>query len=823
MKKNPSPLAWHLIALGVFLVISLAYFSPMLEGKRMKTPGDTMQYQGMSHEKTTYENRSDEAILWTNSMFGGMPTYLIGAPAPPVLLRAVNRVFQLDGKARPLSFILLYMIGFYIAMIAFGVRPELGIAGAIAFAFSSFFFIIITAGHASQAIAIGYMPAVIGGVYLAFRGKVLLGSTITALFLALQLVNNHLQITYYTLLIILILGIFELVRAVREKQIKSFSITVGALLVAAFLAIGSNATVLWTTSEYGKYSTRGKSELQTDAGDQTSGLDKSYITGWSYGIGETFTLLIPNFKGGASAAPLSENSKTFKYLSQAQGSQYARQVKDYLPLYWGSQTSTAGPVYVGAVVLFLFVFGFLLLKSRIRWWLLTVTALAIMLSWGKNFMILSNLFIDYLPGYNKFRTVTMILVMAEFAIPLLAFYALDRLLKEEPGRKEFMKGLKWSLYIVGGLSLFFLLFAGMFSYTGPGDQRYMSPQGGSNPFMDALMADRESLLRKDALRSLILVLLSAGLLYAFYLKKIRQNLFFAGLALLVLVDLWPVDKRYLNNKDFGPKRTQQQGFQPMAADLQILQDTSLDYRVFDVSGDPFNSARASYFHKSIGGYHGAKMERYQEIIEHQIAKNNMNVLDMLNTKYFIMPVKNGEPVARRNPDALGNAWLVSSYRIVDNANEEMNALNDFNPGREAIIDKRFEKYVSGKTFSPDSNATIKLVHYHPNRLKYTYHGNEENLAVFSEIYYPKGWNAYLDGKKVPHFRVDYILRAMVLPPGEHSIEFRFEPKSYFTGKKIASASSYVLFIFLLGAIGWEVRRRRTGKETFEEGSENQKN
>jgi hypothetical protein len=811
MKKNPSPLAWHAIALGVFIGISLIYFSPMLEGKRMSTPGDTMQYQGMSSEKTAYENRSDEAILWTNSMFGGMPTYLIGAPKPPWLLKTLNRIFLLNGKLRPLSFILLYLIGFYITLIAFGVRPQLSIAGAIAFAFSSYFFVIITAGHASKAIAIGYMPPIIGGVYLAFRGRILLGSVITALFLALQLVNNHLQISYYTLLIIFVLGIFEFVHAIREKQLKFFLTTVGALFIAVFLAVGSNAATLWTTNEYGKYSTRGKSELQTDASDQTSGLDKSYITGWSYGIDETFTLLIPNFKGGASAAPLPENSETYKYFSQAQGSQYARQVIRYMPLYWGTQSSTAGPVYVGAVVLFLFVFGFIMLRSRLRWWLLTLTILAIMLSWGRHFMILSNLFIDYFPGYNKFRTVTMILVIAEFAIPLLAFVALDRMLQQEPNKKDFMKGLKWSLYIVGGLALFFLVFAGMFSFTGPGDQRYMS-QGGSNPFMDALMADRQTLFRKDALRSLILVLLSAGLLYAFYFKKIKQNLFFAGLALLVLVDMWPVDKRYLNNKDFGPKRTQQQGFQPMAADQQILQDPDPYFRVFDVSGDPFNSAHASYFHKSIGGYHGAKMQRYQDIISYQIAKNNMNVLDMLNTKYFIVPVKDGEPVARLNPGALGNAWLVSSYRIVENANEEMDALNNFDPATEAIIDRRFEQYVTGKTFSSDTAAEISLVSYHPNRLSYSYKGSRENLAVFSDIYYDRGWKSFVDGAEVPHFRVDYLIRGMVLPAGEHSIEFRFEPRSYFVGKKIASASSYLLFIFLLGAIGWEVRQRNRKKD-----------
>ena len=805
MKNDPAPLAWHMIALGLFFAISLAYFSPMVAGKKFNTPGDTRQFKGMASEMIKYREQSDEAILWTNSMFAGMPTYLIGSPTPPWFLKILNRIFLMYNKARPLSFILLYLLGFYIALVAFGVRPQLSIIGAIAFAFSSYFFVIIPAGHATKAIAIGYMPPIIGGVYMALKGRILLGSVISGLFLSLQIVNNHLQITYYTLICILVLGIFELVSAYQEKHLKSYFLAIGILVLAVLLAIGANFTILWTTYEYGKYSTRGESELNIDENDQTSGLDKSYITGWSYGVDETFTLLIPNFKGGASAAPLDENSESFKYFSQTQGKQYARQVIKYMPIYWGKQSSTAGPVYVGAVVLFLAIFGLIMWRSRLRWWLLTITLLSITLSWGKNFMFLSGLFIDFFPGYNKFRTVTMILVIAEFAIPLLAFLALDSLMKQEPEKKDFMKGLKLSLYITGGLALFFLVFAGMFSFTGPGDARYLSQ--GANPFMDALMADRESLFRKDALRSLVFVILTAGLIYAYYFKKIKLNVFFIGLALLVLADMWPVDKRYLNNDNFGPKRTHQEGFQPMAADQQILQDPDPYYRVFDVSGDPFNSARTAYFHKSIGGYHGAKMQRYQEIISYHIARNNMEVLNMLNTKYFIVPQQDSEPGVRVNPGALGNAWFINSYRIVENANEEIDALNGFNPSAEAIIDKRFESHVSGKTFARDSAAGINLASYHPNRLSYNYRASIEQLVVFSDIYYDKGWKSFVDGEEVPHFRVNYILRGMVLPAGEHTIDFKFEPKSYFAGKKIASASSYVMILLILAAIGWEIRTR----------------
>lgn len=820
MKKNLSPTAWHGIALVIFLVIGLAYFSPMLQGKKMITPGDIRQHQGMASEKTAYEKLSDEAILWTNSMFSGMPTYLIGAPPPHWFLRQANRVFQLTGKPRPLSFLFLYMLGFYIALIAFKVRPELSIVGAIAFSFSSFFLIIIVAGHASQAIAIGYMPAIIGGVYLALRGKILLGSVITGLFLALQFIANHLQITYYTLLIILVLGIFQLVTAYKEKQLKPFFIAIAALSFAVVMALGANATTLWTTYEYGKYSTRGQSELKIDENDQTSGLDKSYITAYSYGVGETFTLLIPNFNGGSSTTSLSENSETFRYFSQAQGNQYARQVIDYMPTYWGPQGSTAGPIYVGAMVIFLAVFGFIFLKSRLKWWLLTITILSITLSWGRNFMFLSELFIDYFPGYNKFRTVNMILVIAEFSIPLLAFLALDRLLKDPPAKKEFMKTLKLSVYIVGGLSLFFLLFAGMMSFTGPGDERYMAQ--GPNPFIEALMADRQTIFRKDALRSLIMVLLGAALLYFYYEKKIKQQHFFLALGLLVLIDLWPVNKRYFNNDNFDNPRTVQDGWQPMTADQQILQDPDPHYRVFDLSTDPFNSARASYFHKSLGGYHGAKMQRYQELIMFHIARNNMDVLNMLNTKYFIVPVQQGgEAQAQMNPAALGNAWFVDSYRIVENANEEIEALNDFDPSSEVIIDKRFNDYVAGKTFSADTISNIILDAYHPNRLSYSYSSGTEQLAVFSEIFYEKGWKSFVDGQEVPHIRVNYTLRGMVLPAGEHSIEFRFEPRSYILGEKITSASSYLLLILLLGALGWEFRGKRKVKQVEDTDTEDE--
>ena len=793
----------HMTAIIAFLLISLIYFNPMLEGKQL-SQSDIRQHEGMSKEKIDYEKKTGEPVLWTNSMFGGMPTFLIGAPKPPKIFREINRIFNLMGNKRPLSFLFLYLIGFYIALIIFGVNPWLSIIGAVAFAFSTYFFMIIEAGHTSKAIAIGYMPPIIAGVYLAFRKKIILGSVITGLFLTLQLINNHLQITYYTLLIILIYGIYELVRTIREKTIKSFILSFSALLLVVLLAIGTNLTILWTTYEYGKYSIRGKSELTGDE-DQTSGLDKSYATQWSYGIDETFTLLIPGFKGGSSVGSLNEKSETYKLFRDARGPAYAKQVIQGLPLYWGKQPFTSGPVYVGAVVLFFFVFGLFAYRGNLKWWLVTITILSIILAWGKNFMVLTDLFLDYFPGYNKFRTLTMILVIAEFSIPLLAFLTLQDFFAGKIRKEDFMKGIKYGLISLGGLTLIFVLLPGMFSYTGPGDDPYLTQ--GASAFIDALVVDRKRMLQTDALRSLILILIAASLFYICYLGKIKKEVLFSALAFLILVDMWPVDKRLLNNDDFVPKRQAQIPFQPLEADQLISQDTSLSYRVFDLtaSPDPFRNTRASYFHKSLGGYHGAKMKRYQELIDFHLSRSNMAVLNMLNTKYFIIPSDEGQPQVQMNPYALGNAWFVKSFRVVDNADEEIKALSEFNPATEAIIDARYNKYLEGFIPNEDSTAYIQLINYHPDRMLYEYHCATDQLVVFSEIFYDKGWNAFIDNEIKPHFRANYILRVMVLPAGQHLLEFKFEPKSFYTGKKIAGAASIVSFLLVLFGFGLEIR------------------
>jgi len=797
-----SKLIPHISALFIFIVISFIYFSPVLEGKQLMAT-DRMNFQGMSKEIQDYEQKSDEDILWTNSIFSGMPTYQITRPDPSVIIIKIYRFINFLSKKQPVNFLFIYLAGFYIALLAFRINPWLSIAGAIAFAFSSYFLIIIEAGHNSKAAAIGYMPLIISGVYLAYHGKTFLGSVLTGLFLALQLMANHLQITYYTFLIILIFGIFQLIKTIREKSYRAFSISTLSLIGMVCLAIASNLTIFWPTYEYSKYSIRGKSELISEEGTQTSGLDKNYATSWSYGIDETFTLFIPSFKGGSSTGSLNEKSKTFELFNQAQGPQYAKRVIKALPLYWGDKPFTSGPVYVGAVILFLFIFGLFAARGTLKWWLLAATIFSVVLAWGRHFMLLTNLFFDYFPGYNKFRTVEMILVIAEFAIPLLAIITLQNILSETIPKDRYLKGLKYSLYGLGGIAIFFLLFANIFSYTGSSDQAYLSQ--GNNTFIETLQADRKYLLRMDSFRSLIFILLTASVLYAYYLKKISHKIFIATLALLIIIDLWSVDKRYLNNDDFVPAREAAVPFQPLEADKIILQDNDIYYRVYDLLADPFRNARTSYFHKSIGGYHGAKLQRYQDIIDHHLVKNNMDVINMLNTKYFILPSKDGPPGVQMNPYAMGNAWFVRSFRTVNNANEEIQALSDFDPANEAIIDIRYNEYMEGFTPAYDSTAQIKLIKYHPNRLLYEYQAKSDQLTVFSEIYYDKGWSAYVDDVYKPHFRADYIMRAMVLPGGQHTVEFKFEPKSYYTGRKIAGFSSLVLLLLILFGFGIEIR------------------
>jgi len=822
----------HLSAIIIFLVITFAYFTPMLEGKVIKPP-DIVKYQGMVKEIKDFKEQTGEVSLWTNSMFGGMPAYLISAPPSPNILKYLHKYITLLGK-RPASFLFLYLIGFYITLLIFRVNPWLSLVGAIAFGFSSYFFIIIGAGHSSKAFAIGYMSPIIAGVYFAITRKPLLGALIVGIFLSLQLYVNHLQITYYTLLIIFVLGIFQFVDAIQKKQVIQFFKPFLFLFIAVILAIGSNITTIWTTYEYGKYSTRSKSELTFDKENKTSGLDKDYILNdYSYGIAETFNLFIPNFVGGSSSYVLGTKSETYKTLKRLNVPN-ARQIAEQIPLsYWGPQRYTSGPVYIGAVVVFLFFFGAFLVKGKLKWWLVTIVIVSILLAWGKHLMFLSGFFIDYFPGYDKFRTVSMILVIAEFAIPLLAILAIKQLVENEIPKGEFNKALKYSLIIAGGLALVFSIMPGLFlNFKSPGDQNLIN-SGWPNELLNSIRADRKHILQADAFRSFLFIIFTAAILLVFRFKKISVKIFYVALGFLVILDLWTVNRRYLNNDDFVTKREAREPYTATKADLDILKDKELDFRVLDLTESTFNSSRTSYFHKSIGGYHGAKMKRYQEIIEFHIGGNiqniintlrnnpgpetinktlsNQQVLNMLNTKYIIY---NGNAPPLNNSYALGSCWFVKNYRIVENADEEIIALGKFNPSEEAIIDQRFKRYLAEYSSQEDSTAFIQLLEYQPNKLLYHSSCNTDQLAVFSEIYYDKGWNVWIDGKSANYFRVNYVLRGMIIPQGSHEIEFNFEPKSYFISRKIALPSSFVLLLLIIGIfivefINWRKTKNKT--------------
>lgn len=816
MKQIFKNISTEILIITLFVVIPLLYFSPVLEGKRL-TPGDTRNFKGMSKELRDFQEKTGEKTLWTNSMFGGMPTYLISSAQPSKAISFINRILTLF-SFRPVSFVFLYLLGFYISLRLFGINRWLSFIGAFAYAFSTYFFIIIDAGHATKAIALGYLPVIVAGVYYTLKKNPLAGCIITGFALALQLINNHLQITYYTLIIVVILGIFLMIDSIKEKQFNKFIGRVGLLFIPVILAAGVSFTAIITTLEYGKYSIRGESELTYEKNEnKTSGLDKDYILNdYSYGIAETFNLFIPNFVGGSHSNTFGTKSEIYKKL-KSYNAPNSRQIVNQLPTYWGPQRYTAGPVYIGAVVIFLFFFGTFLVKGKVKWWLVSVTILSILLAWGKHFYFFSNFFIDYIPGYNKFRTVSMTLVIAEFAMPLLGIIALNQFFNGKYTKEMFLNAVKWSAIITGGLALIFILFPGLFfNFKAPLDEN-LAQSGWPQELIRALRTDRQQLLKTDAFRSLVFVILTAGSLLAYHYKKLSVKVLYFILAALILLDLWTVDKRYLNNDKFSGKQKAEIPYIANSADNEILKDPDLDYRVLDLTVSTFNSARASYFHKSIGGYHGAKMRRYQELVSFYLSSEinsiinvlqeekpgsninttleNMSILNMLNCKYIII---NGNSSPVKNSYALGACWFVDKYRMVENADAEISALGNFNPAQEAIIDMRFEDQINEKNINPDSTAQINLLEYQPNKLTYESESTYDQIAVFSEIFYPKGWIATVDGEPADHFRVNYVLRGMIIPSGQHTIEFKFEPDSYYLGKKVALISTVILFV-LAGA------------------------
>jgi len=809
MKKiNFKSFAPHILAVLLFVIITMGYLWPLLEGKRL-SQSDITQFKGMSKEIVDYRESTGKEALWTNRMFGGMPAYQISVVYSSNLIKYIDRIFHL-WLPHPAGLVFFYFIGFYILLLVFRVDPKLSIIGACGFAFSSFFFIILVAGHNSQSSAIGYMPPVLAGIILCFRGKYILGGALTALFLALELNANHVQMTYYLMLTVVILGIAEFIGKYRDKKIKEFFKAIIVMVVALVLALGTNITNLWSTYEYGKYTTRGKSELTNNMANKTSGLDRDYATDWSYGKWETFTLLIPNYMGGGSEN-LGTNSNTYKALIEKgyPKAQAEKAVKG-LPTYWGAQPFTSGPVYAGAVMCFLFILGLFIVKGKYKWWLLSATILSFFLAWGRNMMWFTNIFFDYVPGYNKFRSVSFTLVIAELCIPILAMLALGKLFDKNVLKEVKLKALKYSSIITISLIVVFGLIGSMFfNYVVDKDNEYVTRGYFPDWFLTALQSDRPGLMVADSIRSLIFILITAILLWLLTIDKIKnKTIVIIAIIALVIIDMWTVNKRYLNSDNFVASSKVKTPYTPTEADLMIMQDKTIDYRVYNLTVSPFNDAGTSYFHNSIGGYHGAKLKRYQELIENQISKNNMNVLNMLNTRYFIVPDSLRNPVAQRNPKALGNVWFVNEYKLVANADSELTALSSFNPATTAIIDKRFETSVSKYQNTFDSASVIKLESYQPNNLIYKSKTAKDQLAVFSEIYYDKGWNVYVDGKIAPYFRANYVLRSMIVPAGEHKIEWKFEPSVYYTGEKVSLAFNILLILMVVGGVFMELRNSR---------------
>lgn len=816
----------HFTAIAIFLVLAFFYMKPVLEGKQL-LGHDTESWMAASKETLDYNEKNDDVALWTNSMFGGMPTYQISLVQPNNLLQYVEKAIATIPT--PVFFVVLYLIGFYILLLNFKINPWLAIAGSIAFTFASYNFIIIAAGHNSKAITIAYMAPLIGSVFQTFRNNKLSGGILTAFFLSLAIRANHIQILYYTLYILLVFGIVELVYAIRDKKIVSLLQSVGVMVGALAIALGMNATSLLTTNEYSHYTMRGASNgLTATAEAEQHGLSTDYITQWSYGIDETMTVLIPNFKGGASSLLLDDESETGKRMTENFGKANAQKVMNTtrFGLYWGTQPGTSGPVYFGAVVMLLFVLGFFVLDKRTLWWLVPVILLTLLLSWGRNFMALTEFFINYIPLYNKFRTVSMTLVATGFAVTLMAILTLRQLLFTDGDKSRFKKPLLYSAAITGGIALLFALIPSLAGdFTAPQtDQYYVQQlsqafQADMSFLAETLPADREAMLRADAFRSLLFVMAAAGLIWLYIHSKLKINLAVVAFGLLFLLDLMPVAKRYLNDDNFGRKRTTKNLIQPTEADKYILQDPS-EFRVLNMSSNVFNDASTSYFHDHIGGYHAAKLRRYQELIERRITPElekfytirsyeqldstlrTLGVLNMLNTKYIIMD-PNSMPA--QNPYANGNVWLPATIRIAANADEEMKLLGEINTLHEVVVDQQFGELLPN-TLQPDTASTIALTLRSPNRLTYSADIKTERVAVFSEIFYDKGWHVFVDGEEVPHFRANYLLRAMTLRPGTYTVEFRFEPSSYYTGNTIALISSIILLLLIAGYIALRYTR-----------------
>lgn len=826
------------IVIVIFAVISFAYFFvPVSQGKILFRH-DSQASVGLGQELTQYEQRTGEVTRWTNSVFSGMPTYQISPSYNSTDgLSAVMSAYHL-WLPDYVWFIFAYLLGFYILLRAFNFRQSLAALGSIIWAFSSYFLIIIAAGHLWKVMALAYLPPMIGGVVLAYRGKYLWGFIVTAVFTAFEIKANHVQMTYYYLFIVLFMVIAYLVQAIREKRLQHFFKASGILIVAALIGIAINISNLYHTWEYQKESMRGKSELtKANSANQTSsGLDRDYITQWSYGIDETLTLLVPDAKGGASV-PLSQNA-TAMAKANPEVENMLPQLYEAIPQYFGTQPGTSGPVYVGAFVLFLFVLGLFIVKTPIKWALLAATALSILLSWGHNFMGFTNFFLDYVPMYAKFRTVASILVIAEFTIPLLAALALKRIVDEPTVLTKNMKYVYASFALTAGVALAIALMPSMMGpFVSDQERQMLSGIQGMTPDVQNMMLSsiatmRGAMVSADAWRSIVIIIIGVAMLLLFKAQKIKAIYLIVGISALCLIDLWQVDKRYLNDEMFVPKSERDTPQQATATDLQILKDKSLSYRVLNFASGAFNENNTSYFHKSIGGYHPAKLRRYQEMIDKYIAPEMQTamqaiankggvmsevdgrklfpILNMLNAKYFIVPLQGNATTSIQNPYAQGNGWFVDKLTYVADANAEYAGVGKIDVSHEAVADKKFEP-ILGQTQTNDSTASVVLTKYEPNNMTYTVNSTKGGVVVFSEVYYP-GWTATIDGQPAELGRVNYILRALNVKAGKHEVVLDFHPTSISTTETIAYAALIVLLLAICVAIYSEKKKQKTTKE-----------
>ena len=793
-----------LLVLLSFVIVSLAYFSPVLEGKEL-FQSDIAQFRGMSKEVKEFRDEYHEEPYWTNRAFGGMPTYQLSTYYPNDYIKKLDGLLRF--LPRPADYLFLYFLGFFVLLSVLKVDWKLALIGALGFGFSTYLIIILGVGHNAKAHAIAYMPFVLAGLLLVFQKKYLQGFVLTALAMALEINASHPQMTYYLLFAVLIFGIVQLMEAIKQKEIPVLAKQVGILLVAVVLAVGVNATSLLATKEYADHSTRSKSELTINPDGSpkeiTSGLSKEYITQYSFGLLETFDLFIPRFMGGSNSEKLDKESYTYRFLKDKAGRKQALGFAENAPMYWGNQPIVAAPPYIGAVFIFLFVIGLLLVKGPLKKWLLAATIFSILLSWGKNFDLLTNFFIDYVPLYNKFRAVSSIQVIAEIAVPLLAILGLSHFLNTKVDKGDKLKAFKWAGISVAGLALFFTAAgANLFAFESFRDGNYENMLAGLS---DVLIEDRRTIFFQDSLRSLVYVVITGCLLWLFLTEKIKKDIVVVGILILVLLDLVIVDKRYVNNDDFISKSRLEKPFELSPMQAEILKDKG-HYRVLNFMVDPLNDGSTSFYHNSIGGYHAAKPRRFQELYEFQIARNNMEVLNMLNTKYFIFPGENNVENVQLNEDANGNAWFVHEIEFVDTANEEIKALDSLNTKEKVVLTRNYEVDLNDLNFKKDSTASIVLSSYKANVMTYKTESQTEQLAVFSEIYYKDGWNAYLDGEKIPYMRANYVLRAALIPAGSHELLFKFEPEVIQTGNMISLVSYGLL---LLIPLGWYFKERKT--------------